>query len=40
MRKIKNYEKTSSAFPSQWNATLETGEDVYIRYRNGFFISM
>ncbi len=29
--------KTCHAFPSQWEGRLDTGQDIYIRYRHGEF---
>lgn len=35
MKKVKTIEKTCDACPEQYSGTLETGEEIYIRFRWG-----
>ena len=37
MLKIKTYEMTCSACPSQWDIWTENDEYIYVRYRGGHF---
>jgi len=37
MYKVKEYEKTSVAAPSQWEGYLTDGREFYIRWRNDNF---